>query len=220
MDTSSGPILVIGIDYTFAFPGPRTPAGTPDDLLWVKDLLTLFQDTPAILVHHDLFVARAQNAGEFGLSTPAQHPYNTQLESWDHLVVPHPNVFMVINGHYIPAPPRNARFVEENLGGGRTVYRVFRNFQAFNDGWQMMMIFDPVAGKIRMRSYRVDSEMGYRGPSLVAQGLVSSLSQTHSGSVEKFLTEVDYGCEQLLQSTPLGDPPPDECEILLDWNLP
>jgi hypothetical protein len=92
---------------------------------------------------------------------------------FDHLLAPYPQVRFIFTGHVlrptgqadytIPragAPPvwgmmRNYQLVDLGIPGGEDDYGV---------GWNVVAVFDPDAGQVRVRSYRIDDVEAYADP--------------------------------------------------------
>jgi hypothetical protein len=85
---------------------------------------------------------------------------------WDELVDPLPQVWGTFNGHH--TAPQEADFTT-STGSGVDVYSFFRNYQGSpttsygngglatqQDGWNAIAVFDPEAGQVRIRSYRIE----------------------------------------------------------------
>jgi hypothetical protein len=216
--------LFVGLDFSFDF----FPDGVPqdprygDDLDWVEQLMDeQFPGVSTVVFNHHLFRSSQSYGTPFGIHYLADTWGPTGLAVWDHLVVPRPQVFMTWSGHYGGA---NLTTTQTQASPPHVVHRLMRDYSAVRpapppassalgpgDGWNAIVVFDPDAGQIRVRSYRIDDEDNYRTQWLWEHGLASGVDREHSGEPEETrLLSVDFDCA--------GNPP--ACELLLPWNAP
>jgi hypothetical protein len=158
-----GRMLFVGLDLSFDFdPPPGAKQG--DDLDWVERLLALFPGVPSVLVNHYLFTDTSGNIPGLGATYDAD-TWDEGMDVWRKLVLPHPQVFLALNGHWLGSTARNR---SEARPDGTQVHRLLRNYQAVKpaadpsypapfhgDGWNVIAAFDPDAGELRVRSYRI-----------------------------------------------------------------
>lgn len=145
-----GQMLILGLDYGLDW---GLPAPSVDDLAWVEALLGKYPDTPTILVHHTF-----GNDGRGGLGAlVSSRAGNAAANAWARLVAPNPQIAMTLTGHWIGTRAHNATQATGNPT--RAVHRLFRNFQSNNTfGWVAMLVFDPRAGELRVRSVQIVNE--------------------------------------------------------------
>ena len=152
--------LFMGLDLAFDFP----PAATPmerNDSAWPKKMMKLYSGVPTIIVHHTLL----SPSGSFRDETFDSDSLETMRDIWDEMVEPFPQVLMTLNGHWLGQ--RENEWVMPT-SSGQEVFSIFRNYQADGhsysdggipdqgDGWNPIVVFDPDAGEIRIRSYRIE----------------------------------------------------------------
>jgi hypothetical protein len=159
--------LFIALDLAFDFPPASHPAEL-DDAAWPIEVMNDYAGVHTVLVHHTLF----RHDGIW--SGVTFDPYDSDtLEAvgsnqaiWDELVDPLPQVWGTFNGHH--TAPQEADFTT-STGSGVDVYSFFRNYQGSpttsygngglatqQDGWNAIAVFDPEAGQVRIRSYRIE----------------------------------------------------------------
>ena len=108
------------------------------------------------------------------------HAVELTRQGADLIVAPHPQVAMVVSGHVL-RPTTQADFTVPRASGP-PVYGLLRNFQNagipgrkppepkgpeqprvrnYGAGWNVIAAFDPDAGEVRIRSYRIDDVVAY-----------------------------------------------------------
>jgi hypothetical protein len=171
-------MLFLGIEAGFDFPPPAHPA-EGDDVAWLRGVLADYPGVHTVLFHHALigplggFVTDEAGGSAFGSDSIV----STQ-DIWDRVGAPDDQTLMTFNGHwigYIDAETGGfvkARAYDELLqtNGGLDVFAFFRNYQGehsqdgqgvncqpfYGGGWNVIAAFDPSAGEIRVRSYRIE----------------------------------------------------------------
>jgi hypothetical protein len=95
-------------------------------------------------------------------SMGAYHGDSVLPTLWDAIVEPSPQVLMTFNGHWTGASRQLDALIPRVSGDGVIgVYRNYQGTQALNGGtpygggWNDIAVFDPDAGQIRLRSYRI-----------------------------------------------------------------
>ena len=143
-------------------------------------MLQDYDGVPTIVFHHSLFLSGppATPNVEFGPETwhsDSLIPGSIGMKAiWDQLIAPSPQVWMVFTGHVLrPAPQGDYRIAR---GDSLPVHAFLRNFQGvriagtsgfsqvYGAGWNVFAVFDPDAGQIRVRSYRIDDVDAYASP--------------------------------------------------------
>ena len=202
-------ILFIAMDYAFRF-------SNPDELKWIEDLLDLYPGTPAVLIHHEAF-ASGKNPRDPGVGVPGG---GTFAELWTRLLDPRPDILLGINGHW-GASDGSEDLCDERTAGA-AMWSIYRNFQwpAFGggDGWTPMVVFDPEAGEIRLRNYRVDDRANYGTKRLLALGAPGvAVDITHDGvPMDTAFLDKDILCDLTLDAS--GEPVnASGCERIIPW---
>lgn len=167
IETPAGPWLFVGLDLAFDFPPPEAP-GQADEASWVHAVLDRHRELPTVIVQHDLFAGGPHSFSRGVHDMYAVDSYRTSRGIWNEIVDnaahPHPQIAMTLNGH----TPGEAVFRMPRTTGPE-VLAVRADYQhvscadhpyRYGCGWQMMLIFDPAAGEIRARSFRVDVRDG------------------------------------------------------------
>jgi hypothetical protein len=204
--------LFIGLDYYMEAGPTADQPWRSNDFAWVKNLMEEYDGVPTLLFHHSAF-------GDAGANGPQR------MEIWSQLVENYPQVFMGINGHVYAGPA-----VANQATGG--VYRLVRNYQSYNppppfnglqygDGWQSVLVFDPQAGQIRTRSYRISDVENYKTQWMydnVSHNVTVESSHTSTNLQPTWLMDTDsgYSCPKLT-ATFGGEQY--GCETILPWDF-
>jgi hypothetical protein len=109
-------------------------------LRWVDSVLKANSSRKAILTTHDFL-------------TPAGVRTASANFIWDQVIVPNPNVFLIMNGHQLgtQAEARRSEYVN-----GRWCHQVLANYQSRQNGgngWLRVLDFSPAEKKIRVKTY-------------------------------------------------------------------
>lgn len=151
--------LFLGLEYEFDHP-PAEFAGHGDDLAWPAGVLASYPGVHAIVFHHMLLNPLSGTLTETSMN--AYHGDSMLPTLWDAIVEPTPQVLMTFNGHFTGASRQLDASISRASGG--SVVGVYRNYQgtqpahggiAYGNGWNDIAVFDPAAGQIRLRSYRI-----------------------------------------------------------------
>lgn len=170
-------MLFLGLELAFDFPPPATaPEG--DDLAWLQAVVDDYPGVPTFLIHHALIGPTGEFVPDNLGGTAYQSDSMTGTEDlWNLLGVPNDQVLMTFNGHWTAILDENGQPVSIReadaalqTGAGLTAHGLFRNYQGFGSsdgngtacvgsyggGWNVMVVFDPGAEEIRVRSFRID----------------------------------------------------------------
>lgn len=170
-------LLFLGVELAFDFPPPGTaPEG--DDLAFLQSVIDDYPGVPTFLTHHTLLGPTGEFVPDETSGSAYQSDSMTGTEDiWKQLGVPNDQVLMTFNGHWTAlldetGQPVQIREANASLqtGAGLTSYGSFRNYQGFGSsdasgvacngsyggGWNVMVVFDPGAQEIRVRSFRID----------------------------------------------------------------
>jgi hypothetical protein len=184
-----GRMLFLGLELAFELPAPGTAeyGGEGDDSRWPLRVLADHADVPTVLFHHSIFWtwgpkdSRLRFGPEvWGADTLTEgRPDDPEGKGgmqalWDRFVAPHRQVAMVFGGHVL-RPTTHGDFTVPRESGP-PVYGYLRNFQntgirvkeervdRYGTGWNVIAAFDPAAGEVRVRSYRIDDLAAYADP--------------------------------------------------------
>lgn len=183
--------LEMALDFPPAAPGFQDVEG--DDTQWVKELLALYHDVPTIVFHHSLFWAfdppdtRLRWGPQTWHSDSIREPLDPGVvpgapelgtdrgmkDLFDHLLAPYSQVRFIFTGHVF-RPTTQADYTIPRAGGP-PVWGMMRNYQLidlglpggkdnYGVGWNVISVFDPDAGQVRIRSYRIDDVEAYADP--------------------------------------------------------
>jgi hypothetical protein len=161
--------LFLSLDFGFDFP-PKLSAQERDGTLWAQNIISQYPGVHTILESHYM----VQYAGGFTTvgSTFESDSFDNQggiKGAWLHMGQPD-QVIIGIGGHQTPAPGLRESESIELTSSGLDVHAIFRNFQGDDtdtnygngtlpsegNGWNNVIVFDPGAEEIRIRSYRID----------------------------------------------------------------
>jgi hypothetical protein len=159
--------LFMGLELSFDFP-PRGHRAERDDTAWLKAVMSDYAGVPTVIVHHTLFTyGGVLWTGDYEADSFEAAGGNQGL--WDELIEPYPQVVMTVNGHHTPAPGVRENEWTIQTASGYSVHSIYRNYQgdvgagygdggvpSEGDGWNVILVFDPDASEIRVRSYRID----------------------------------------------------------------
>jgi hypothetical protein len=157
--------VFMGLEMAFDM-DPLVHPSNNDDGIWVKNVFDDYAGAPTVVVHHSLF----NFGGGFNNKTNygAESRFDTE-PIWDELVEPYPQILMTFNANGSSTGAREWEGIM-TTPLGYDVFGVFRNYAgspppngwgdgaapAEKDGWFAIAVFDPDAGEIRVRSYRID----------------------------------------------------------------
>lgn len=166
--------LFLGLELAFDFPPPAHPAER-DDLAWPRALLAAYPGVPTVVFHHALI---GPDGGFVEGSADFESDSITSTrEIWDRIVAPHDQVLLTFNGHWVAAAGEDGRMRSAReadavhpTASGLPVHAFFRNYQglgnqdrsgkacaaSYGNGWNVIAAFDPPAGEIRVRTYRIE----------------------------------------------------------------
>ncbi len=157
--------LFMALELGFDMP-PAIHPNENDDSAYLKNVLDDYAGVPTVYAHHSMF----NFGGTFNNHTNYGCDSRFTTEPiWDALVEPYPQVMMTFNANGSSLGAREDEWVI-NTPLGYDVLGVFRNYAgapppagwadggapAENNGWNAIAVFDPDAGEIRVRSYRID----------------------------------------------------------------
>lgn len=140
-------VSVEGTDYLMVYMGWQPDA---DGIQWMNEVLAKYPDRLAILVFH-------QYLNEAGVRTEIGN------RLFEQVVVPNPNVKLVLSGHHHGSAMKVDDIDDDGDGiADRTVYQLLGDFQdAYRggDGYLNVMRVDVDAGKIYVDTYSTDLDM-------------------------------------------------------------
>jgi hypothetical protein len=118
-------------------------------LRWADEVLKAHPDHRAIVVTHAfLSVLDGQPVRRI-----QGHPLLSTEFIWDKLIVPNPNVFLVLNGHELG---RQAEIHRSDRIGNRVVHQMLSNYQSRSrggDGWLRILEFSLGTNTLSVRTY-------------------------------------------------------------------
>lgn len=164
-----GRFLFIGLEMAFDFPPNGGIEAQGDDLRWIQRVLEDHRGVPTLVFHHALFgpsYIPAQGRTRLSLSRAmTSDSILSGRDIWWAVVAPFPQIVMTWNGHFLvrypSGHPREGQLITEANDqqarglGGPPVLTFFRNYQGVAFGWNTILVFDPEASEIRVRSYRI-----------------------------------------------------------------
>lgn len=133
-DTPGGKWLTIALEF-----GPRDEV-----LAWADNVLTIFRDTPAIVITHAYLYRDGTRYDHVGSPGQSFNPHdyvmmgqagtsiNDGEEIWTKLIVAHSNVKLVFSGHDVNGgglPPGTVAQLASTRPDGSTVYQILANYQ-------------------------------------------------------------------------------------------
>jgi len=159
------------------------------------DVLSSFPDSPAILLHHAAFLQNASGSGPFNAQGWGSDTLGGSIpfgqDVLNRLLDPNPQILLTLNGH--TGVTATKQYTSQ--ASGHSVWRLLRNYQGvmqegaiggvWGAGWNVMMAFDPDAGEVRIRSYRVADDANYRTQWLLDRGLSQTVNLLGEGIVEE-----------------------------------
>jgi hypothetical protein len=183
-------MLFLGLELAFDFP-PALPGREGlegDDARWPRAVLASHPGVPTVVFHHSLlwthgpgderlrFGPEVWGSDSLEAGPEAGGSGSGMRALYELLLEPHPQIFMLVSGHVL-RPAIQADFRIER-SRGPPVQAFLRNFQsqgppgppdpthAYGAGWNVIAAFDPDAGEVRVRSYRIDDVESYADPPL------------------------------------------------------
>jgi hypothetical protein len=173
-------LLFLGLEHAFDLPpaAPGREGLEGDDARWPRWVLDTYSGVPTIVFHHSLFWTygpgdprvrfgpEVWGSDSLTEGVPGDDSTAGMRGLWDRLIAPHRQIFMVFSGHVLK-PATQADFTIERVEGP-PVHGFLRNFQNagipgiedpahhYGAGWNVVAAFDPEAGEVRVRSYRID----------------------------------------------------------------
>jgi hypothetical protein len=175
--------LFLGLDFAFDYP-PVDP-GNVDDTLWPKSVLASYPGVHTVLTSHAMAeysppgISRSDLFRSDSFTNAASTDDGGMHGAWVQMGRPD-QVVMATGGHFTYCAECAESDTDTDLtASGLPVYALFRNWQcATNDelpyvygnacgdgvpeatnqlnGWNTVMVFDPAAQEIRIRSYRIN----------------------------------------------------------------
>ena len=150
---SGGGYDFLHLDLEWGVPGDVDDSDTV--MGWADDVLSRNEDTPTIITTHAYIWDEPGREGH----SPEDDGANSGRDIYQQLVRHHPQVFMVLNGHYHESDGEYHQ-VSQNTAGS-DVYEVLQDYQEYRnggDGWLRLVQFQPGGGsgdqdRIRVRTY-------------------------------------------------------------------
>lgn len=126
-------------------------AGAPDGAIkWAGGVLTKHAKLPALVTTH-IYLAPKKKRRPLTAWGNRPRDMNSGQAIWEKLIRKHPNVFMVLSGHFVG----EFHQVSEN-DSGEKVIEVIVDFQGRpkgGNGWMRLIHFDPAKDEIRFTTY-------------------------------------------------------------------
>jgi hypothetical protein len=156
--------LFLGLELAFDFP-PAAHPSEGDDAAWPRAVMDAYPGVHTIAFHHALF----EPEGEFGHEHYESDSMPGGMQDlWNELLADRAELLLTFNGHWT-FPSREANVVVSR-GALPSVHGFFRNYQgypnrnaagawcpvSYGNGWNVIAVFDPAAGQIRVRTYRIE----------------------------------------------------------------
>ena len=182
--------LELAIDYPPAAAGFGAVEG--DDSAWPRQVLSLYPDVATIVFHHSMLWmfdppdTRLRWGPEIwqsdSISQPPHPDRGPELgtvggmkDLYERIVEPFAQVRFLFTGHVFR--PTNQADYTIARDGAPPVWAFLRNYQNrargapdpaqfYGAGWNVIAVFDPDAGEVRVRSYRIDDVAAYADPPL------------------------------------------------------
>ncbi|WP_309122575.1 metallophosphoesterase [Paenibacillus sp.] len=130
-----------GNDFIFVYMGWGV---NDEDLAWMNQVLSQHPDRKAVLVLHDYIRANAVRS-------------ETGEEVFEKVVVPNPNVAMVISGHYTGSALKTDAIDDDNDGtADRNVYQMLNDYQGIpngGSGYLKLFHFDTETDQVFVNTY-------------------------------------------------------------------
>ncbi len=161
--------LFMGLDLDLDFP-PLDPGNT-DDIAWLNTVFDAYPGVHTVVVHHAIIESNVGDLyGNIFGGDSSEAAGGVGVAIWNEIMAPNPQVLMSFNGHFTALGARENLRVETN-DAGDTTWLYIANYQgdpqvpssygdggqvAKGDGWNVITVFDPDAGEIRIRSYRIE----------------------------------------------------------------
>ena len=175
--------LFLGLELAFDFPpaAPGFESVEGDDAAWPRQVMQSYAGVPTIVFHHSMFLSGPPLTPSvvFGPETwraDSLPPAPIGMKAiWDELIEPNSQVLLFFAGHVLKPSPQGD-YTIARADGAPPVHGFLRNFQGvrvpgtkgfsqvYGAGWNLIAVFDPDAGQIRVRSYRIDDEDAYATP--------------------------------------------------------
>jgi hypothetical protein len=170
--------LFMGLDIALDYPPPAN-VGEGDDLAWPNKIFDLYPRTPTIVFHHSMFWSYKRPDSRLRWGPELWHSDSLEASHrstgrgmkalYDVLLEPRDQVRFIFSGHVV-APAHQADYTIPR-SGAPPVWGFLRNYQntrfggkVYGAGWNVIAVFDPDAGQVRVRSYRIDDEAAYAKP--------------------------------------------------------
>jgi 3',5'-cyclic AMP phosphodiesterase CpdA len=128
----------------------------PDDVLsWANQIVAAHPDRRAIVLTHCYLDTSNERGGRSGLTNP--HNFNLPEvndgeQIWDKFASRHPNIFLVVSGHYHGV----GRLTSVGVHGNK-VHQVLADYQSWRlhgrDGWMRIMQFSPGQNVICVKTF-------------------------------------------------------------------
>lgn len=178
------PFLFMGLELASDFPTP-TGGGQGDDLAWPNKILDAYPDVATVVFHHSMFwmfeppddrlrwgpeTWRSDSLLELPRTDPDVGLVGGMRDLYETLLAPRAQVRFIFSGHVFN-PGHQADFTIPRASAP-PVWGFLRNYQIvdigdgenYGVGWNVMAVFDPDAGEVRVRSYRIDDAPAYANP--------------------------------------------------------
>lgn len=139
------PILHICLEERPSVNITNGPARDPSPLEWANGVIESHPGLPTIVSTHNHVDHRIPGRSAWGQAI------------WDGLVRHHPQVFLVLCGHYAGPPPHGGEWfmVSEN-DAGLPVVEMLQDFQSYPEGgqgWLRIITIDPLGQEMCVRTY-------------------------------------------------------------------
>lgn len=215
------PFLFLGLELAFDY--PPAPEGFEDvegdDTAWPLRILSLHPDVPTVVFHHSMLWASGDPVPQLRWGPETWHsdsippPAHSATDDptpgtvggmqavYERLVEPFPQARFLFTGHVLK-PVRQADYTIERAGAP-PVWGFLRNYQSvglgangYGVGWNVIAVFDPDAGQVRVRSYRIDDVAAYADPPAnldhVGQPAPTECLDTDEGGVPERIISWDF----------------------------
>ena len=150
---SAGGYTFLNLNLEWGVPGTASNSGTV--MGWADDVLSKYANTPTIVTTHSYLWDKSGVEGHAGQRSGA----NSGLDVYRNLIRHHPQVFMVLGGHFHYTDGQWKQ--TSTNSAGTAIYEMLADYQHYangGDGWMRLIKFVPGGGsgsldRVSVRTY-------------------------------------------------------------------
>jgi hypothetical protein len=127
---------------------------------WAKNVIAQHPTLPVILTTHQMLTSKAKISKGAVIKGPGRQ---TPQQIWERLVMPAPQIFLVLCGHY----PGGEAYSAKQTRAAQPVHVVLQNYQEQRhggNGWLRIFTFHPANNKIDVQTYSPTLHEYKKGP--------------------------------------------------------